>query len=714
MKRTFKVEGMSCVNCARTIEIALKKKEGVKGVEVSFELGRVKVSFDERKISEEEIVRTIEDLGYRVVEDIDRRRDLYILLLSALSSLLITLLMFYQVPYGMAFQLLLSTFVQIVGGWKFYVGAYNSLRNGVAGMDVLVALGTSGAYLYSLFSFLGILGGYPFFETNAFLITFVRGGRFIEEKAKERATSLLKRLLSVQNSEVTVFENGREIRKNVREIFKGEVFLCRTGDMIPLDGVIVEGEGYVSEAVLTGEPEAKPKKVGDRVISGSIVEEGYLKIRAEATYESSYLSKVSSLVERALSDKPKVQRVADKVSHYFVQFVVAVAVLTFLLWFWKSGDLQRAVQFSLAVLVISCPCALGIATPLAVTVGLSMALKNGILVKKPSILEGIPKLDVLIFDKTGTITEGKFKVIKHELYENGAIDLAYSLEARSNHPIAVAIREFARRSGAKEIPLTDCREIIGKGVLCGDYFIGEETSKNGAKVISLKKGEKTLARFYLRDILRQEAKETVKKVKELGIRTVLLSGDRKENVERMARDLGFDEFVAEVSPEGKREFVEKLQKEGKTVGMVGDGVNDAPALAQADVSFAVPQGVDITKQVGDVVLLSGIGKLPLTLRLGRRVRRKIFQNLGWAFIYNVIGIPVAAGALYSYGIVLKPEIAGLMMALSSLSVVLNTLLLYNSFPKSHGGKGIVQGTHNGSDSSEGYRASPERAGRRGL
>ncbi len=674
---------MTCVNCARTIEIALRKREGVREVEVSFELGRVKVEFDENRLGEEEIVRLIEDLGYRVIEEDTDRKETYVLLFSALSSVLILSLMFYEVPQGILIQFLLSTAVQLFGGWKFYTGAYNTLRNRVAGMDVLVALGTTGAYLYSTLVLAGLLPGDPFFETNAFLITFVRGGRFIEEKTKRRALRLLKELLSSQHSEVTVLREGREEKRNVREVSKGEVILCRTGDMILLDGVVLEGRAYVSEAVLTGEPEPIPKKAGDSVISGSVVEEGYLKIRVASSYEGSYLSKIGRMIDRALAEKPRIQRLADTVSHYFVQAVVLISLLTFFLWFKTTGDLQKAVQFSLAVLVVSCPCALGIATPLAVVVGISKALKAGILIKKPSALEVFPKIDLIVFDKTGTLTEGRFQVVDWEIRSREALDIAFSLESRSNHPIAKAIRDFARGRGAKEVQLPECSEVAGKGIRCGEFFIGDAgegvPAKNGVtKSIALRKGREVLAVFHLRDTIREEARSVIDAIKNLGLTPVLLSGDRKEATRSVARELGFEEFIAEVTPEEKKRVIEDLQRKGHTVAMVGDGINDAPALAQANLSFAVAHGVDITKQVGDVILLAGIKALPSAFALGRRVNAKIKQNLGWAFVYNALGIPLAGGAFYKLGLYLKPEVAGLMMALSSLSVVLNTLLLHRS------------------------------------
>ncbi len=676
---------MTCVNCARTIEIALKKREGVKRVEVSFELGRVKVDFDEDRVSEEEIKLVIQQLGYRVVDEEDSKKDLIILAFSGISSLIIAFLMFVEVSGGIYVQLFLSTLVQVVGGWKFYKGAYNSLRNGVAGMDVLVSLGTTGSYIYSLLAFWGFLPGSPFFETNAFLITFVRGGRFIEETAKRKTLKLLKKLLSSQHAQVSVLQNNTEIKKNVREVIPGDVLLLRTGDLIPVDGIVLKGRAYVSEAVITGEPRPIPKEEGDEVVGGSIVEDGLIEVQAIRSFESSYLGKVSRMVEQALADKPKIQRIADKVSHYFVQLVILISLITFALWMLKTGDLQKAVQFSLAVLVISCPCALGIATPLAVAVGISKALTKGILIKKPSSLEVFPQIDIVVFDKTGTVTEGKFKVVKFEAHSPEALDLALTLEQVSNHPIAKAIRDFAKSRGAKALQLTGCRELVGKGVECGDYFIGEFEkdlpSEGDLKKVALTKGDEVIAVFYLQDTILEKAHSVIKTLKSMGLKTVLLSGDREETTRRVARELEFDDFIAQVKPEEKKEVILSLQRQGHKVAMVGDGVNDAPALAQADLSFAVPHGTDITKQVGDVVLLRGIEVLPQAFRLGKRVNSKIKQNLFWAFIYNLVGIPVASGIFYGAGIYLKPEIAGLMMALSSVSVVANTLLLHRDESK---------------------------------
>ncbi len=709
MRTVLKVNGMSCVNCARTIERTLTSADGVEEVEVSFELGRVTVSYDPAKISEDQIARLIENLGYRVIDE-RGRRDLLRLIVSLLSSALIVILILTSPPGGIYLQAVLSTLVQIFAGWKFYRGAYASLKNRVAGMDVLVSLGTTGAYLYSMLVLAGVLRGEPFFETNSLLITFVLAGRLIEEFAKKRSLKLLSGMLSVHKSEVTVLRDGKEEKVNVREVFKGDVILCRTGDMVPLDGVVVKGSAWVSEAVMTGEPEPILKKEGSRVISGSIVEGGVVEVRVESSFESSYLTKISRIVESAISEKPPIQRIVDRVSHYFVQAVILVALLVFFLWMINDAGLQKATMFSLAVIVISCPCALGIATPLAIVMGVSLALSRGVLIKKPPVLEAFSRVDTVVFDKTGTVTEGAFRVVSARIYDDRALDIALTLEKVSNHPIARAIRQYALSKGAKEIPLGECREVIGRGVECGEYFIGaskSSTEEDGLKVVELRKGDEVLARFEVSDRLDPSAPSVVRALKEMGLKTLLLSGDRKAHVEEVAKKIGFDSFKGEVKPEEKRDLIIDLQRRGHTVAMVGDGVNDAPAMAQADISFAVAQGTDITKQVGDVLLLGGIRQLPYVFSLGKRVRRKIFQNLGWAFIYNVIGIPVAGGLLSGMGIYLKPEIAGLMMVLSSVSVVLNTVLLrYNiSFPKPESEERVAQSPRYGSHSAQRVGAS---------
>ncbi|SNZ14050.1 heavy metal translocating P-type ATPase [Hydrogenobacter hydrogenophilus] len=675
MKTSLKVEGMTCVNCARTIEINLKRLKGVKSVEVSFELGRVQVEFDEELLSVENIKEAIESLGYRVSKGTEERnKDLFILLFCIFISLFFIPLMFF---HNVRVEFVLASLVQIIGGYSFYKSAYRSLISGVGNMDLLVALGSTGAYLYSVLTMLKVLEGSPFFETSVFLITFVRLGKYLEERAKERAVKSLKELFGIQTSKVRLLrKDGKEEEKNVQEVFIGDIILLRTGDLVPLDVYVLEGKVEVDESVITGESKPVLKTAGQRIFSGSLIINGYAKAKVEKTLAGSYVSLLIKLVEDALKQKPKIHRIADRVAHYFVQVVVIISLLVFTLWYLSTGDLQKSVSFALSVLVISCPCAFGIAVPLVLTVGLLRAYRKGLLVKNPSVLERIKDIDVLLLDKTGTLTESIPKVVKAVFHTEDALDLAFSVANASNHPRAKAIRDYCEQMKAKTVSLQDCTEVPGEGIYCGDYYLGNPSAlgmnhKNSITVLT--KGKEIIGEFHLEERIRSDVKDTLNYLKNRGIKLVMITGDAQENARRIANALGIEEFYAEVKPEDKLAVLEKYQSMGHRVGMVGDGINDAPAMAKAHVSFAVGSGTDIAKRVCDVVILSGLQGIKDLFEMADVVSRRIKQNLFWAFFYNALGIPVAGGLFSSYGVVLKPEIAGLMMVLSSLSVVINSI-----------------------------------------
>ncbi len=677
MRKSLKVEGMSCVNCARAIEITLRKTEGVKSVKVSFELGRVDVEYDEKIVSEEKIVNKIEELGYRVVKE-KEKRDEIALLLSLLASTFMFLTMLFPLPLKPELQLLVSTLIQFTVGLKFYTGAISTLRQGIAGMDVLVSLGTTGAYLYSVLSLFKLIPGYPMFETNVFLITFVRIGKYIEERARNKAVEGLREVLTLSFKKVKVLGEKGEVEKNVREVLRGERVVYRTGEQILLDGVVIEGEALVNESIVTGESIPVKKGKGDEVISGSLVEKGYIVTRVEKSFESSYLSQIKRLIEESLHEKPEIQKLSDKVSHYFVQVVILLSIITFVAWYLLSGELQKAVLFSLSVLVVSCPCAFGIAVPLTTAVGIYKALKKSLLVKKPSVFELVPKLRAVVFDKTGTLTEGKLKVERVELDEK-YYPIVYAMEEYSNHPVAVALREFLKNKVRSKAKLENCEEVVGVGVRCGRFIVGKGSlwnlnGENGAMTVGFGTEDRLIGYFVLKDKLRDEAKEVIKFLKDKGIRVILLTGDREENARSVADELGIEEVISDVKPEEKREVIRELRKEGLVVGMVGDGINDSPALATADLGIAVSSGTDVAKVTGDVIIHNLLSLKELFL-LSERVYGKIKENLFWALVYNALFIPVSAGIFYKFGVHLKPEFAGLLMSLSSVSVVMNTLRL---------------------------------------
>jgi Cu2+-exporting ATPase/Cu+-exporting ATPase len=665
MKVSLKVSGMTCANCTRAIELTLKKLHGVSDVKVSFELGRVWVEFNEELLSLESIKEAIESLGYTVEREEVKHYEPYILALCWLSGAVVMLSMFWHDPWSVYLQALLATLVQLVGGFKFYRSAYYSLKARTGNMDLLVALGSTSALLYSYLALFKLIPEEPLFETSLFLITFVRTGKFLEERAKRKATESLRRMFGLQSLRVKVLKEGKEEEKGVYEVFIGDKIVLRTGDVVPLDCRLVEGKVVVDEAMLTGESLPVLKKEGDLLLSGSVVLNGYGVAKVEKSFAKSYVSLLIKLVESALVKKPKVQRLADRVSHYFVQFVIALSFLVFLLWFFKTGDIQKAITFSLAVMVISCPCAFGIAVPLAIMVGLIRAYQRGVLVKNPEAFE--KKVDILLMDKTGTLTEGKPKVKGVRSYGD-YLDLAYSLSLKSNHPYSVAIREYCQSLGAKQLSLKDCREEVGVGVFCEGYMLGK--GKNGQTVLA--QDGKVLAEFYFEESIKASAKEVLEYFKRMGIEVILVSGDDEERVKRVAEQLNIEKWFAKRDPQGKLKILEELQAKGYRVAMVGDGTNDAPVLAKADLSFAMGSGTDVAKFSTDVILNSGLVGLKEFFELSQWVRRRIKQNLLWAFGYNILAIPIAGGVFYPH-LFIKPEFAGLLMALSSLSVVINSL-----------------------------------------
>ncbi len=580
------------------------------------------------------------------------------------------ILMFLHHPYSLYIQAFLSLLVQVLGGPKFYKGAIAGLKMRTGNMDLLISIGTTSALIYSFLALFKVIPGEPFFETNAFLISFVRLGKFIEERTKTRALSLLKELFALQSSRVKVWTSSGEIEINVSDLFPGDIIVVKTGDLVPVDGKIVEGLVEVDESLISGESVPILKKKGDNLISGSIIVNGYAKVEVTSQVESSYIGVLIRLIEEALQRKPKIQRLADRVSHYFVQIILLLSVAVFLIWFIKTQELSLSFNFALALLVISCPCAFGLAVPLAIFVGLTRTYKRGILVKDPGGFERAGQIDILILDKTGTITVGKPKVIEFNSLDDKAIEIAFSLALTSQHPYSKAIVEYAKQFNLSPIQLGECREVPGVGIFCGDYFLGRNPSGKG---LILRDREQILAEIDVEDEIRIEAKEVLEDIRKRGLGIILATGDTRERASTVAEKLGIETIYAEIKPQDKLKLIEDFQKRGLKVAIVGDGVNDAPAMARADLSFVMAEGVDIAKRVGDVILLSGLRGIVYFFDIADKTRKRIWQNLFWAFIYNIISIPIAGGILYHKGIVLKPEFAGLMMALSSVSVVINSI-----------------------------------------
>lgn len=710
----FDIEGMSCATCAGTIEKRLAALAGVERVAVNLVGDFAEVDFDPQQLNIEDIAAEVEAAGFHAVLDKqdgsdEVKRSLLWVALSALCALPIMFFMYWPV-FGSATLMInasLATLVQFSAGLTFYRSGWKSLKNRSANMDVLVALGISAAYGYSMLAALGLLGSGQtvFFETSAMLIMFIRFGKWLEARAKGKAGAALKKLLQLQPDQAVLLQDGEEIQVPTSRVRIGDLLLVRPGEKVPVDGEVVSGRSSIDESMMTGESVPVNKDVGDQVIGATINYSGRLSIRATRVGAQTVLAQIVRMVEEAQGDKAPIQKLADRVSSVFVPVVVVFSLLTFLVWYLAaSAQFLFAFQMAIAVLVIACPCALGLATPTAIMVGSSVGLERGILFKRASVLEHISHLQVLLLDKTGTLTTGQFQVTDiiavDGFSEDQVLSLAAAVEVASAHPLARSVVAAAEERNFSRLNLEHVEEqgglgltaeLQGETILCGNLMLleqsGVDTSElrsdivrlvdHGKTLICLARNGQMLGLLALSDSLKENATQAVSGLKNLGLQTVLLTGDRQAAADAVAASVGVDEVEAEVLPADKLATVKKYQQRGFRVGMVGDGINDAPALAQADIGIAIGSGTDVAKETGDLVLVGGdMLDIERGIRLGRKTLSKIKQNLFWAFFYNCLGIPLAAGIFYPlWGIYLKPEYAGLAMAFSSVSVVTNSLLL---------------------------------------
>jgi len=722
-KITFRIEGMSCVNCARSIEKAFKGAAGIKSVAINFSLEKGYVEFDETHTDRQKILEIVKDAGYSAIEageeqkasGIARKEKFRFFFALALTIPLVVFM--YLMPFGHVgtnyVNFVLATLVQFVSGITFYNGAYHSLKNRSTNMDVLIALGISAAYFYSVFSLFFIdPHAHTFFDSSAMLITFILLGKMLEARAKGKTSQALQKLLSLQADQARLIENGKERMVAASLVKVDDVVLVRPGEKIPVDGEIIEGSTAVDESMITGESIPVEKTAGAAVTGATINASGVIKVRTTKIGKDTLLSQIIKMVEDAQSDKAPIQRIADTVSNYFVPFVVTAALITFALWYTvlkvppPVGFSQFLFSFQLmiAVLVIACPCALGLATPTAIMVGSGVGLNRGILFKRASVLERIAKLDVILFDKTGTITVGKPEVVgihpcsAYNLHE--VLGIAAGAAANSSHPLSQAILRKAQQKGIAGEPVTDVREKSGNGILCSwngkqlkvgsSRFIAggkalspdvlrlaEQLDEDGRTTVYVSIDDTVLCIFALSDVVKQDSRAAVQALHKLGIKTALISGDNNKVAHAVAREVGIDDVEAEVLPADKISIVKKWQQKGFKVGMVGDGINDAPALAQADVGIAIGSGTDVAKETGDVILVkNSLMDVERSIRLGRKTLETIKQNFFWAIFYNVLMIPIAAGILYPVnGMTLKPEWACVAMWFSSITVVSNSLML---------------------------------------
>jgi Cu+-exporting ATPase len=718
-KQQFKVSGMTCTNCALTIERKLKGTTGVQNATVNFASETVTVEFDPGLINMEKIFEQVKDAGYTPLQNKDRNQNDRTaikqrnwLIFSAVLSLPIMPLMALPMAKSLMLTILaMATIVQFTAGLTFYRGAYHALKNRSTNMDVLVALGISAAYGYSLMTTLHMFfptlffEGPNFFDTSALLITFVRFGKYLEAKAKGRAGQALKKLLELQADKARLLVDGEEKQVAASDLMIGDVVIVKSGERIPVDGEIVEGQASIDEAMLTGESIPVDKGVGDPVIGATINRSGSIKVKTTKTGKDTVLSGIIKMVEDAQGVKPPIQALADKISSYFVPIVVVISIMTFLIWYFAlQSTFVFAFTAAIAVLVIACPCALGLATPTAIMVGSGVGLDRGILFKSAAVLEGIAHLQVIGFDKTGTLTKGTPEVtdiLQYASYsKEEVLKIAGAGENPSIHPLAQAVVAKAKKEQLEIQEVTDYKEEGGYGVTC--TFEGQTLLIGNMKLMNLNNvevkeaeqdfqrlaesgkttsfialGDRVIGLIALADVVKESTKEAIDRLHKLGMKTFMITGDNERVAHMVGAQVGIDEVIAEILPEDKINIIKKYQDQGFKVAMVGDGINDAPALAQSDIGIAIGSGTDVAKETGDVVLVrNDLIDVERAIRLGRKTLSKIKQNLFWALIYNIVGIPIAAGVLYPLtGKLLPPEWAGLAMAFSSVSVVTSSLLL---------------------------------------
>lgn len=713
----FGVAGLHCASCVNTLETKLLENPAISTAVINLATESGFVRFDPQHLSPAEIFAIVHSAGYTPLEsgrdsdasaneDLRSQRTWFIFALAASLPIMLTMGM-HDNRAVMQLNLLLATAVQFSAGLIFYKGAWAAIRNRSANMDVLVALGTSAAYFYSLLAYAGLLGPARevFFETSAMLIAFIRLGKYLEARARGKAGEALKKLLHLQADKARLVTEDGEKEVPASIIRVGDVVLVRPGEAIPVDGEIIEGSGAVDEAMVTGESMPVLKQVGDTVTGATISKGGVLRVRATRVGEATLLSQIVRMVREAQGDKAPIQRFADAISSWFVPAVIMLALATFGIWFFLlQSDFLAAFKFAIAVIVIACPCAMGLATPTAIMVGSGVALARGILVKKGSALEIISGLQVLLLDKTGTLTAGSpgmtdLVPVARTVDPDRLLECLATAEAHSSHPLAQAAVKAAADAGIQPGEASDFEERGGYGITCTyaglRLSVGNERLMKEAGVSLAPLSEKAaelagagksllfvaadttlvgVAAFA--DTLKPSSRKAVAELKGMGITTIMITGDHHDVAEVVARQAGVDNFEADVLPDRKQQVVREYQQKGYITGMVGDGINDAPALASAEIGIAIGGGTDVAKETGDIVLMrDDLLDVVRAIKIGRATLTKVKQNLFWALFYNILGIPVAAGFFSHYGITLKPEYAGLAMAFSSVSVVMNSILL---------------------------------------
>ena len=725
----LEIEGMTCSACSNGLEKYLNKQNGIINANVNLVMSNASIDYDENILDKEKIEKYVKQAGFTSkgifkgfkIEKKNKVEKLQFIIFTVLAIILMYVSMGHMInlpilkifdphhsPIIYAVTLFILAILFLIYGYDILKNGYKNLIHRIPNMDTLVAIGVISSFLYSIYGMLKIIkGDYSYtmnlyFESSAIVIYFVKLGRYLDSMNKDKTKEAIKKLVEITPNTATIEKDGKEKIITLDEIKKGNILISKPGEKIAVDGEIIEGKAHLDESFITGESKPVIKEVGQKVIAGSYNYDGFLKYKAEKIGKESTVSEIVRLVIEATNTKAPIAKIADKISGYFVPIVLIISVITLIIYLLLGFDVSTAISTFVTILVVACPCSLGLATPLAIVASEGVCINNGILVKKSEILETASKINTIIFDKTGTLTYGKLKVSNvynySNLSDNELLQLVGNIETKSTHPIGLAFYDYISENNEQKITVKNFENIAGYGIIAKienqEYILGnrkmvekysvsndhlkdeQELTAKGNSVVYVIRNNEIIALIGLNDILRDNAKTTVQKLKQENIETIMITGDNKETAEKIGKELEIDKIISNVSPKEKADIVKRLKSENRNVMMCGDGINDSPALANSNIGVSVKSGTDIAVDSSDVILikndLSSILKL---INISENTVKNIKQNLFWAFFYNILMIPIAIGVLKPINISINPMIASLAMVISSLTVILNALRL---------------------------------------
>ena len=728
-KIILSIEGMTCSACSNGLEKYLNKQDGIKQASVNLVMANASIEYDEKKLNIEQLNEFVKKAGFKSlgefkeikIEGKNKKEKVKFIIFTILAIIFMYIAMGHMVnqptfsfidvnqnPIGYTICLLIFAILFIVYGFDILKNGYKNLIHRTPNMDTLVGIGVLSSFLYSIYSMILIIKGDTssihnlYFESAAMVIYFVKLGRYLDGLSKDKTKEAIQKLVKITPESATIKINGKEKKVTIDEVKKGDIVVSKPGERISVDGEITEGKAHLDESFITGESKPVNKGIGEKVIAGSINYDGYIEYKAEKIGKESTISEIVKLVVEASNTKAPIAKIADKVSSFFVPAVILLAILTFIVYLILGYDFASSLIVFVTILVVACPCSLGLATPLAIVVAEGLCASNGILVKKSEILENAQKIDTIVFDKTGTLTYGRLKISEIKNYsdmkKDDLLQIIGSIESKSSHPIGKAFTDYLEENKLKKLEVKEFGNVSGYGIIGRvnnqKMIIGnakilqnfnienkyeedeKDLAKKGNSIVYVVKDNQIIALIGVNDIVRDNAKEVMQKLNENKIETIMLTGDNKETAEKIAQDIGITKVISNVLPAEKTRVIKDLKEENRNVMMCGDGINDSPALATADIGVSVKSGTDIAMDSSDVILTrNNLDSILKLINISKKTIRIIKENLFWAFFYNVLMIPIAMGILRPLGIAINPMIASLAMVISSLTVILNTLRL---------------------------------------